>query len=72
MPFGNTVEFAQMSLRLVPKILNAVDMIFLVCEKFGMVDATVLEIRYIQHVVSSPAIRIDDAVRDDFLLDNGH
>ena len=37
-----------------------------------MVDTTVLEIRYIQHIVSSPAVRIDDAVRDDFILDNGH
>ncbi len=62
MLFGSTVEFAQMTLRLVPKVLNAVDVILLVCKKFGMVDMTVLKIRYIQHVVSSPAVRIDGAV----------
>jgi hypothetical protein len=32
MLFGNTVEFAQMTLRLVPKVLNAIDVILLVCK----------------------------------------
>ena len=53
---GNTVEFAQMTLRLVPKILNAIDVVPFVCKEFGMVDATMLEFRYIQHVVAPPAI----------------
>jgi hypothetical protein len=52
MLFGNTVEFAQMSLRLVPKVLNAVDVILLVCKKFGMVDATVLCVNFLNEAIA--------------------
>ena len=53
---GNTVEFLQMTPCLVPEVLDAIDMILLVCKEFGVVDATVLEFRYIQHIVALPAI----------------
>ena len=72
MLFGNTVEFPQMTLRLVPEVFNAIDVILLVCKELGMVDATVLEIRYIQYVVPPPAVGINDAVRNDFPLDDGN
>jgi len=52
----NTVEFPQMTLRMVPEVLDDVDMILLVCKEFGVVDATVLEFLYIQHVVAPPTI----------------
>jgi len=52
----NTVEFPQMTLRLVPEVLDGVDMILLVCKEFGVVDATVLKFRDIQHIVASPTI----------------
>ena len=35
-----------------------------------MIDAIVLKIGYIQHIISLPTIGIDNAVGDDFLLDN--
>jgi hypothetical protein len=53
---GNTLEFLQMAPRLVPEVLDAVNMTLLVCKEFGVVDATVLEFRYIQHIVALPAI----------------
>ena len=40
-----------MALRLVPKVLNPVDVVLLVCKEFGVVDSKVLEVRNIQYVV---------------------
>ena len=54
-----------MSLGLVPKVLNAVDMAFLFDECFRMIDADVVELRNIQHIIGSEAVGIDDAVRLD-------
>ena len=53
---GNIVEYPQIALRLVPEVRDAVDMILPVCQEFGVVDAIVLEIRYIEHVVAPPEI----------------
>ena len=72
MLLGNTVEFAHMTFRPVPKVLYAVDVIFLVCKKLGVVDAEMLKVRYIQHVVAAPTIRIDDAIRYEFPLNDRH
>ena len=44
MLFGNTVEFAHVALGLVPKVLNPIDVILLVCKEFGMVDPEVMKI----------------------------
>ena len=52
----NTVEFTHMTLGLVPKVLNAIDMILLVCKEFRVVDTEMLKVRYIQHVVASPTV----------------
>ena len=43
MLFGNTVEFPQMTLRLIPKVLDAVDVAMLVGKELRMIDAIVLE-----------------------------
>ena len=43
--FWYSVVAAHMSLRLVPKVLNAVDMAFLFDECFRMIDADVVELR---------------------------
>jgi hypothetical protein len=62
MGLRNTVEFAHVALGLVPQILNSVDVILLVCKEFGVVDPEVMEIRYVQHIETAPAIRIYDAI----------
>ena len=70
MLFGNTVKLAHMTLGLVPKILNTVDMILLVCKEFGMIDPEVFEVQRIQCVVASPIVGINDAVRHDLAFNN--
>ena len=63
MSLWNTIEFAHMTLCLVPKVLNAIDVILLVCKKLRVVDPEVFEVGNIQHVIPPPTIGIDDAVR---------
>ena len=70
MRLWNTVEFTHVTLGLVPEILDAVDVVVAVCKQRGMIDAEVVEIRDIQHVITSPAVRIDNAVGDNFALNN--
>ena len=70
MLLGNPIEFTHVPLRLVPKILNTVDVIPLVGKELGMVDPEVLEVRYIQHIVGLPAVGIYNAVGNDFPLDD--
>ncbi len=61
-----------MALRLVPEILNAIDVIMPVCKQLTMVDSVVPEIRHIQCIVAAPGVRIHDAVRYDLVLHNIH
>ena len=68
--FWYSVVAAHMSLRLVPKVLNAVDMAFLFDECFRMIDADVVELRDIQHIVGSETVGVDNAVRLDAIPNN--
>ena len=68
MSLWDTVEFAHMALRLVPKVLNPVDVILLVCKEFGAVESKVLEVRNIQYVVGFPAVTINN---DDIMAYDG-
>ena len=61
--FWYSVVAAHMSLSLVPKVLNAVDMAFLFDECFRMINANMSELRDIKNVVGAEAVGIDDAVR---------
>ena len=63
MRLGNTIEFAHVPLGLVPEILNAIDVIVAVCEELRMVDAEVMDVRHIQHIIAEPAVGINDAIR---------
>ena len=67
----NAVETAHMTLGLIPEILDAVDMVLVIGEQLGVVDAVVLEARYVEHVVGAEGIGVDDAVGDDLVLDDG-
>ena len=72
MRLGNTIKFAQMTFRLVPKILNPIDMIFGICEGFRMVDPVVLEIADIENIIATPAVRINDAIGQNFAGHDRH
>src|SRR5260370_16539278 len=57
-------------LGLVPEVLDAVDVFFSVGEVLRMVDAHVMKLRDIQHVVGRMAIGVNHAVRPYFPPDN--
>ena len=69
---GYTIKFALVTLRLVAEILDAVDLVPLVCKELGVVNPKVLEVRNIQRIVALPAVGINDAIRNDFPLDDRH
>ena len=56
MVFRDTIEFTHVPLGLVPEILDAVDMIVAVSKELRMVDAKVVEVRHIQHIIAPPAV----------------
>ena len=64
-----TIEFAHMALRLVPKVLNSIDVIALVRKELGMIDAIVLKTSNIKRIIATPSVRINDAIRHDFTYD---
>ena len=68
----NTVEFSHVALRMAPEILDPVNVGLVVCKELGVIDPEVMKVRYVEDVVALPAIGIDDAVRDDFALDDRH
>ena len=68
----NTIKFAHVALGLVPEILDAINVIMLGREQLGMVDAVMLEIANIEHIIAAPAVRIDDTIWNHFALDDGY
>ena len=66
----DSIVFAQDTFCLIPKILNAVNVVLTVCKFLGMVDAVMDETAHVQLVVAAQAIGINNTVRHDFLLDN--
>lgn len=68
---GNTVESPHVPLGLVPEVLDAVDVVFLIGEQLGVVDAVVLEVGHVEHVVGAQRVRVDDRVGHDLHVDDG-
>src|SRR5713101_1346226 len=62
---------AEPTLGLIPEVLDAVDVLFPVGEVLRMVDAHVMKLRDIQHVVGRMAVGVNHAVRPYFPPDNG-
>ena len=59
-----------MAFGLVPKILDTVDVIISVGEQLRMVEAEVVEVGNVQHIVAPPTVGIDDTIGDYFAFDN--
>jgi hypothetical protein len=67
------IMFSECSFRLIPKVLNAIDVIAFTASKlFKVIDSEVFKLAHIQCMVNSITISINKAVRLDFTLDNGH
>lgn len=71
--FINPIIFSECSFRLVPKVLNAIDVIvFTASELFRVIDPEMFKLAHIQCIVTSITISINKAVRLDFTLDDRH
>ena len=70
MVFRHSIELAQMSFGLIPKILYPVDMIVFVCKLLRMVDAHMLKLSYIQHIIRMIRIRVNNAVWNNLFVHN--
>ena len=67
------IIFSEYSFRLVPKVLNAIDVIAFTASKlFKVIDSEVFKLAHIQCIVTSITISINKAVRLDFTLDDRH
>ena len=61
--FINSIIFSECSFRLIPKVLNAIDVIvFTASELFRVIDSEMFEFAHIQCIVTSITIRINKAV----------
>ncbi len=70
--FRDAVIFSQMSLCLIPEILNAMDMVRAIGKKLRVIDKEMLELRNIKRVIALPAIGINDAIGRYFIGHDGH
>ena len=65
------IIFSECSFRLVPKVLNAIDVIvFTASELFRVIDSEMFKLAHIRCIVTSITIRINKAIRLDFTLNN--
>jgi len=67
---GNTIKFAHMSLCLIPEIFYAIDVVLLISKQLGVINSIILKFKYIQHVIASPRIEINNAIWYYFMFDN--
>ena len=65
----DAIETAQMTLDLVPEVLDPVDMVPALCEEFGMVAPYLMEVGNTQYIISLPAVRINNAIRHNLAPD---
>lgn len=68
---GDSIEVPHVALCLVPEILDAVELVGLVCEELEMIDADVMKFGDIKHIITAERIRIDDGIGPDFVPDDG-
>ncbi len=71
MVLGNAIVLTQMPLGLIPKVFNAMDVVMFVRKQLAMVNAIVLKLRYVQGIVGTIIVSIDNTIRDDLLADDG-
>ena len=66
----NAVVAPEMTFRLVPEVLDTVDVVAVLGEELGAIDADVVEVRDIECVVSLEAVCVDNAVGFDFAFND--
>ena len=68
---SDAIKFAQLTLCLVPKVLDSIDVILSICEQFWVVDSSVMKITYIKSIVRSECVCVNDTVRGNFFFYDG-
>ena len=66
----DAIKATQMTLRLVPKVFDAVDVVLSIGEELRVIDAPMMKIRNVQRIVRSERVGIDDAVGRHFFFDD--
>ena len=61
-----------MTLRLIPEILDSIDVISSVCEEFGMVDPHMMKVAHVESIVGFERVGVNNAVWCYFFLDDRH
>ena len=59
-----------MTLRLIPEILDSIDVISSVCEEFGMVDPHMMKVAHVESIVGFERVGVNNAVGCYFFLDD--
>ena len=70
--FRNAIEAPQMALRLIPKVLDTIDvMASFTDEHRAVIHTPMMKLGHIQHVIDLKAVRIHNAVGSYVLADDG-
>ncbi len=59
---GDAVETPEMALGLVPEVFDPVDVVPIFHKSLRVIAADVMELRDVQHIVTTEAVGVDDAV----------
>ena len=59
-----------MTLRLIPEILDSINVISSVCEEFGMVDPHMMKVVHFESIVGFERVGVNNAVGCCFFLDD--
>ena len=66
------IEFPHVPFRLVPEILDPINVFVLLHKALRMIDAVMFKLGYIQDIIGSVGIRIHDAIWNNPVLHNSH
>ena len=66
----DSVETPKVPIGLIPEVLHAVDVVSLIGEELGMIDAHVMEFGEVEGVVGLETVDVNNAVRGDSLFND--
>ena len=66
----DAIKASQMTLCLVPEVLDPVDVVPVMNKRLGMIDVDMMELRNVEHIMGAKAVSVDDTVRLDLFLDD--
>ena len=70
--FRDAIIASQMPFWLVPEVLDSVNVISVLSKQFGVVDADMFKLGYVQHIIGPERISVDDRMGPYLFSYNGH